>query len=244
MDSLTRQTPRLARLGAAVLTAFLSAALARADMITPNSIPHPPPMVSDPIGSDSIDSSGDLVTTQYTALGLRFPTIPENKGMLTGSTAAITNLSGVDVWAPAVLVKGGPAPAALDYFSGLTMDFVKPGYSGPATANSVSVEVLQASNPKLIAYGQSGSVLGWTQTQSGTGPHGGALYSFQVPDISSIEIIEDLGNLGGTPSWGVAGIAFTPSAATAPEPCGLALAEFGAAALAGWTWRRRRIQAA
>ena len=73
------------------------------------------------------------------------------------------------------------------------------------------------------------------------GPHGGELLTLSAANISSFQLGYEA-TIGGESRfdvpWGVAGIEFTPS--PAPEPGGLALAVFGAAALAGWTWRFRR----
>ena len=60
MDSHTNCTSRLAGLEAVVLAVFLGAVPARAHMITPGSIPTPPP----PVGSaqGTLIPSADLVT--------------------------------------------------------------------------------------------------------------------------------------------------------------------------------------
>src|SRR5262249_51474719 len=86
----------------------------RAEMITPDSIPHPPSAVGSAGGTPVYSSN--LVTTQYAGLGLNF------------DVAAITRLNGVSVWAPIGVAVGGFA-GAIDYAWGLSGDFHSPRVS-------------------------------------------------------------------------------------------------------------------
>ncbi len=86
----------------------------RADLITPDSIPNPPGTVASADGT-SIYSNNNLVTTQYTGLGLNFTS------NALASATAITNLNGIKVWVPAsILVQPalGVAGGATFYFPG------------------------------------------------------------------------------------------------------------------------------
>ena len=236
MDAPLRKPSRFDLILVGALVAFAVPA-ARADYVTPDSIPQPPPAVDTSGGNDQIDSSADLVTTQYTGHGLLFPSLPSFQGRISGLTAAILNLNGVAVWTPAVSVTDNSRPE-IDPFSSLNVQLVGPGGTEPTSASAIIAEVLGSSGIELKAYDRAGAVLGWTATPAGTGPNGGTLLSLNAPGISSFQVFKENRQIG-TQDWGVAGIGFMPS--SAPEPCGLALAGVGAFALAGWTWRRRRL---
>jgi len=247
MVTLQRKPVHLILFWVGAWAALAFPATARADFITPDSIPQPPPTVDTSGGNYRIDSSADLVTAQYTGHGLLFPSLPYSyPGQLTALTAAITNLNGVAVWSPVVSVINGlpagddPRPG-LDYASSVNVQFVKPGGTEATAANSVIVEVLDPSDIGLKAFDPAGNFLGSTVTPVGTGPNGGALLSFSAPGISSFQVFHEETQIG-VQTWGVAGIEFTPSPATAPEPCSLALAAFGATAFMGWALRRRRTR--
>jgi hypothetical protein len=234
--------PRLpAAMTAAVLA--LSAAAGRADFITPDSIVRPPPGVVGSAGFTHITSPADLVTTQYTAKGLDFPSLP-GPFPGTGPTAALTNLGGTDVWVPAFRTEALASTVALVNYTGpLSGRLVQPGTLTSAAVGSLTVEVLGPPGVALSAFG-AGHFLGSDESGSGTaGPHGGALLTVTAPGIRSFEVRGPLVPLGTaripSPSpWGVAGVEF--SLAEAPEPGGLALAAFGALAMAVPAWRRRR----
>jgi hypothetical protein len=214
--------------------------------VTPDSIPQPPPLVGS-AESTPIYSPADLVTNQYVGRGMLFPTVPVWPGKF-GTTAALTKLGGVDAWTPAFWKRGAPWAAEIDYGSE-TIQVVKPGTTTPTTVRSVTVEIVgAASDVGLIGLNARGGELGLTTTPVGTGSHGGVLLTLSGADISSFEIsiVAHIAGFAaddapaGPSGWGVAGVEFAPAPDTAPEPCGLALAGFGAAALAGWTWRLRR----
>jgi hypothetical protein len=244
MDALAR--PRT--LGPALAAALaLWAAAARADFVTPDSIQRPPPGDVGPADFTRIFSAADLVTGQYAGRGLLFPSrlgaVPG-----TGPTAAVTDLGGIDVWAPAVRTEATPWAGVLDYSSTLSGALVRKG--GPAAASSVTVEVLGSAlfGYRLSAFGPGGKLLGWDATPAGVGPHGGRLLTVQAQGITAFQVSRDPLIFPLEPPvpapfvpWGVAGVAFAPEA---PEPCGLVLAGAGLAALAGYGWRRRRRAAA
>ena len=71
MDSRTSRTHRLTSRGAAVLTTLLMAVAARADLITPTSIPNPPPAIGSAEGTPT-PSPAYVVRDQYTSIGIRF----------------------------------------------------------------------------------------------------------------------------------------------------------------------------
>ena len=249
MDSLKSAPTRFAVRCLAALAAGLLSGAARADLITPDSIPQPPPLVGSAEGTP-IYSAADLVTNQYVGRGLLFPTVQIGPGQY-GGAAALTKLGGVAAWAPARPQQGEPWAAEIDYFQ-LTIQPVKPGTTTPTTVRSVTVELVGTDyHVGLFGLDANGGGLGGTTTPVGTGPHGGELLHFSGEGISSFEVTgvfdPPAGRAGAdTPAiafgWGVAGVEFTP--ATAPEPGTLALAGVGALALAGWTWRRRTPRAA
>ncbi len=244
--------------GAWAALAFTTAA--RADFVTPAS-PQSPPMVGS-ANHTSVPFPSGLVTSQYAGLGLRFPytdfwprDIQGSVNTIYGAAAITTvpagNLSGIDVWAPAVLEESGllpPSPdAEVDYSGSLTVQFVKLGGTTPTTVASVTVDVQHLPNTlpiELLALDSKGRLLCETTVSSGTPSYDGELLSLSAQNISSIRVLYSDGStqslLPEEAPWGVASIEFTPSPDTAPEPCGLILAGFGAAALVGWTWRLRR----
>jgi len=246
MVTQERKPVRLRLFWAGAWAALAFSTAARADFVTPYSIAQPPPPVG-PANYSLIDSSADLVANQYTGRGLLFPHNLDFPGATTGTTAAITVVDGVDVWAPAGWYKGSPQAATLWYGTSLSVQLVKPGTTTPMTATSVTVDVLHLPNTlpiQLIALDRNGYILANTDVSSGTGPHGGELLTVSAANFSSFQVGYDASLAGGLPPqelpWGVAGIGFTPSPDTAPEPGGLALVGVGAATLAGWTWRFRR----
>ncbi len=224
-----------------MFAAVLLAAPARAGLITPDSIPQPPPAVS--AANHTPIPSADLVGGQYEGLGIQFGyPMPQ----FTAALAAITHLGGTEVWAPAFWGNASPANADLNYETLLGVQLVKPNSGTPAVASSVTVELTSQSDVYLILYAfdREGKMVGGDAATIGPGSQSVSLTA-SAAEISEFKIGygPTVADLSEGP-WGVAGIEFTPTAGSAPEPCGLALAGFGAAALAGWTWRRRRAQAA
>jgi hypothetical protein len=227
--------------GIALAIAFaLAAPFARGSLITPDSIPNPPQAV----GSGGIFTpvpSGDLVTTQYTRLGLNFSSLAN------GSTTAITTINGVNVWTPAIQYTlppflGGGHVSEISPGGWAGGSFVVPGTLTPAKVSSVSLELL-GSRGIVDFFNTSDRLLG-TGKLSGIGPHGGFLYTFTNPDIQSFSIPAFTGEGGQAyPAWGptgaVAQISFTSS--SSPEPSSLVLAALGALGLAGRFFAQRRM---
>ena len=84
---------RIWRWSALAVAFALAASAARAEMITPNSIPNPPTAVGSADGT--LVSTSNIVNTQYAGLGLNL-------------SGAITSLSGVSVWAPVIFNLDAP----------------------------------------------------------------------------------------------------------------------------------------
>ncbi len=121
------------RISALAVIFALTAPVAQAGMITPDSIPNPPSAVSSANGTPVY--AKNLVTTQYAGLGLNF------------SDTTITRLNGISVWAPVGPVSGNSsansASGVLSYFGPWPGGkFVMPGSSNPTTVSSLSVELL------------------------------------------------------------------------------------------------------
>jgi hypothetical protein len=229
-----------------VLVAVLTMATeARADVITPDSIAHPPGAVGSANGT--LVFASNLVTAQYAGLGLNF-----------ASGAAITNLNGVNVWAPTQpllqplsrTIPGGPPlpfPAARISYNGTWggATFVQPGTQTPTSVSSVTLEIL--GRPVTVdLFNAQGHLLG-TASLGGMGLHGGRFYTFTGSGISSFSVFAPVivpppGAMAINPAWGVAEVSFTP--AHAPEPSSLILAGLGALGVAArFGWRRVRLAA-
>lgn len=220
----------------ALAAAFgFAATVARAEMITPDSIPNPPSAVGSANGTPV--PLGSLVTTQYTGMGLNF------------SLTAITHLKGVAVWAPvqpivvpASQVVGGPPTSypspPIGYMTWMGGgNFVVPGTLKSTSVYSTTLEIMgppvsvQALNSKWQEIGSVGP--------DGVGPHGGDLYTISGGGISafSVSVPVIASSDANYPAWGLAEVSFT----TAPEPSSLVLAGLGALGLAArFGWRRKR----
>jgi hypothetical protein len=212
-------------------------------MITPNSIPSPPPAVG-PTQGAPVPAATDLVVDQYAGLGLRFPTQP---GALPGMglSVAVVRLAGVDAWAPATLTEAvAGRVASLDYSRSITGQLGRP-------TGSLSVEVVGGTGETLFAYDSHGRLVGSAIFFGGRpGPHGGELLSVQGADIRSFTVPAPLLPLaaGSSPlpfpfpppqPWGVAEV----QVVAAPEPASLALAALGLGlALSAGVGRARRAR--
>lgn len=148
----------------ALAVAFgLTAPVAQAEMITPDSISilNRPSAVGSASGTPVYASN--LVTTQYAGLGLNF------------NAAAITSLNGTSVWAPidggvvgvpAIPSSGGSPVTSIsyNYGSGVQGGFVSPGSANPTTVSSLGVDIVgNGSFPppslSMNVYGSNGQVL-------------------------------------------------------------------------------------
>ncbi len=227
----------------ALAVAFgLTAPVAQAGMITPDSISNSPSAVASSNGTPVYRSS--FVTSQYKGVGLNVT-----------SGGAITNLNGVNVWVPTQMLGqpgsssvGGPPGnypvAQVNYNSILSGGFVSPGSLNPTTLSSLTVETLGNPSLSMSVYGLNGQRL--TITPSIGSSAGVQEWTFTGPGISSFSVAADTPGFGhpataSNPAWGVAGVSFTP--ASAPEPSSLVLAGLGALGIAtrlGWR-RSRRI---
>jgi hypothetical protein len=232
----------------ALAAAFgLSVPAARTEMIGPDSIPHAPSAVG--WGNGTPVYAGNLVTGQYTRMGLNF-----------ASGAAITNLNGVNVWAPTEMLAqpashtaGVPPvnlPAAQISYYGTWggVSFVAPGTTTPAVATSLSVELI--GNPQatiFVHYVNNPGVAVPASIVVASEPNGGRLYTFQPgPGITSFSIFAPVPHLPPgvaqpvmaiNPAWGVGKVSVTLT--HAPEPSSLVLAGLGALGLAARYGRRR-----
>jgi len=205
----------------------LAASAARAEMITPDSIPNPPTAVAPNNGTP--DNTSNLVSTQYAGLGL----------MLHG--AVITSLDGVSMWVPSTQ-SSNPSPGgsvgAINYLSSLGGSLVSPGSSNPTTVSSLSLTTFGLiGTPTLKVNGLNGQSLNIVPVlQSGVQIFGLQEWTVTGPGISSFSISAPNNQNG---PWGVAGVSFTPTTATAPEPSSFVLAALGALGLAARRrWRR------
>jgi hypothetical protein len=221
---------------------------ARADLLlSPYSIPNPPSVGS---ASGTPVYASDVVTTQYTGLGLNFPN---------GSTA-ITRLNGVPVWAPVdpvaqpdSRIAGGPPvnfpSGVIGYFgSWAGGSFVSPGSLTPATVSSLYMEIIGHPFLLMSVYGLNGQPLNIiSSVQNWPGLeiwrfNGSGIHSFSA--ITAVMDPPGVATPAATinPSWGVAEVSFTPT--HTPEPASLVLGALGALSLAipsGWRQARKGI---
>lgn len=236
------------RWSALTLTFVLASPVARAEMITPNSISNPPSTVGSANSTPVFVSN--FVTTQYAGLGLNF-----------SSGAAITNMNGVSVWAPTEMlaepdsrIAGAPPPnlpaAQLSYYGRWSgVSFVQPGTLKSAAATSLALEIIGQQNLAIsVTYaGSKVPVAIPTSGRIASEANGGVLYTIPAgPGITSFSIYAPPPILPPgqahpaaliNPAWGVASVSFTT--ATAPEPSSLVLAGLGALGLAARRrWRR------
>lgn len=213
---------RIWRWSVLALVCGLTAPAARAEMITPNSIPNPPGAVGSANGT--LVDANSLVSTQYDGLGLRFLT-----------AVAITQLNNISVWAP---INRGSQNTISYTFYGVGGLLVRPGSLTPTTASSVTMDVIGITGtPDVVANSFYGYLPIVPVLQSTPGPDGGQLWTLTGPGIASFGIGPSASQTG---AWGVAGVFFTPS--PAPEPSSLVLACLGlpSLGLAGWFRRPRR----
>lgn len=207
---------------AVVFGVTLSAA--RAEMITPDSIPNPPNAVGSASGTPI--SMNNMVTTQYAGLGMNF------------NDPVITSLKGVPVWVSVNYPAGVNVGPTVDYaLSSVGGSFQVPGTTKGIHPSSVTFDLIgNPGTPKFLVGGDIGLPLNITPvSQSTPGPDGGHLWTVTGPGIYSVYVSSTANNS----PWGVSEVSFTP--ATAPEPSSLVLAALGTLGLAArFGWRRLR----
>jgi len=238
-----------------VLTFLAVAPGARADFITPSSIPAAPAAISPGVGDTAV-ASANLVTTQYSSLGLDFPA--HQGGTSSSYTTAIVQLGGVTAWAPVLQVGGGPGGLlAFDGGAFVEGQYNDPATGSPLTTTALTVKVTTAWGAGIAyvaGYDLNGNFLGFkgmpiaanaTDEVTLDDPDGIHSFAALVLPASSNPFPGTLG-LAGSPDtlvWGVSGVDFGQTAVTpqvAPEPGSLFLAGFGVCGLLGYHTRRRR----
>ncbi|HTU23305.1 MAG TPA: PEP-CTERM sorting domain-containing protein [Gemmataceae bacterium] len=216
---------RIWRWSALAVAFGLFGSAARAEMITPNSIPNPPSAVGFANGSPV--PNNNIVVSQYNGLGLDM------------AGTAITSLNNTSMWVP-LGISAGPT-GSIDYAMPVSGTLVAPGSVTPTTVSSLTLETYGLSgNPILQVSGLNGQSLNIVPVlQSGVQPFGFQEWTVAGTGISSFSISAPNNQNG---PWGVSGVSFTaPNAATAPEPSSIVLAGLGAIGLAArWRWRRLR----
>jgi MYXO-CTERM domain-containing protein len=231
------------KLGALVLCLAWTSPL-RADLITPDSIPSPPPVSP---ASDGKLAPGGWVTDQYVGVGLNFPY--RMTGVDTGLSTALVQVDGVKVWTGASAVDAGIL-GGVSFSAGVRAELVVPGTQTPATADSLRLEVVASGGAGLASavvqgYDARGDLLLSQRTSISEGP-GGTWVTLSAPGLHSFQVTAFPGLVpasasGNTPfTWGVAAV----DVQTAPEPASLAHASLALLGLAGWAWRRRRFPSA
>jgi hypothetical protein len=221
------------------------APVARADLVTPDSIASP--VLSSEI-DDSVPSGG-LVTNQYQGLGLLFSVQRLGEPAVIYSTAII-QLNNRDVFTGAY--QATTSSGAVNHVSyqsptGVTAALVQPGTTTQAVADSVTVS-LYSNGPilaQLEAFDKNGRLLKTITTQ--VGGDSNTPIEFDVAGIQSVyttafqPIIDPPppgeGSIQGHPSfiWGVSSIEWHE----VPEPAGFVLSGLGMFALLGYALRRR-----
>lgn len=217
------------RWSALVFAFGLTAPVARAEWITPDSIPNPPSAISSANGTPV--SAGNAVIGQYSGFGLVFPW-----------ESAITKLNGVSVWAPVAnpgVTTGQSSSGSINYSYGGSVlgRIVAPISLNPRTVSSLTVEVLGNPSAQVNAYsyGPNGRLLHITPVIESIA--GGQDWTFTGPGIGSFFVTQ---LTGSSQPYGVAAVSLNPAPTPEPlpEPSGLVLAGLGALGLATGAGRR------
>jgi hypothetical protein len=209
----------------------------RAGVITPDSIPSPPPAVS-PIAQGTVVLPSQQASDQYAGLGLVF------------GNAAVGEIHGVKVWLPTLNFFNPEQPSS----GSNSLNFVAPativgGTNVPGNADAAAkTDVIRAefifdsdatTAPRMVAADAHFHLLTTNMEFVGIGPHGGMLEQLQATGMSIF------GLSGYTPAltdhWGIAEIETGPLTALqpAPEPGSLVLASLGSLTVLGYVRRRR-----
>jgi len=214
---------------------------ARAEMITPDSIPNPPAAVGS--GNGTPVYANNLVSTQYMSLGLDFG----------NSWTAITHLNSIPVWVPVGIPYPTPGSTGgqIDYNTawwGANLNSLTT--RNPITVSSLTVETVgNLGFLSLGVIGRNGLPLNIAPVvQSVPGSNGEEIWTFTGSGIwgfyAALPPGEAVPAHETDSTWGVAAVSFTPPAGQTPEPSSLLLAGLGALGLAArFGWRRLRLAA-
>lgn len=219
---------------------------AQAEMITPDSIPNPPAAVGSANGTPVY--AGNLVSTQYTGLGLTF----------NYQWNAVTSLNGVPVWVPVESSGTVTTPVLPPNYVWGHVNYYAPWYGAslnslttrnPITVSSLTVKTIgHPGYLSLHVCGRNGLPLDiapvvqdvpgpsdekiWRFIGSGIGSFSASLVPPPGVAVPALEI---------NAPWGIAAVSFTPPAGQTPEPSSLLLAGLGALSLAArFGWRRMK----
>jgi hypothetical protein len=209
---------------AAVLLAPTSGA--RAEYITPDSVPSPAAVTSPAVDGTPVGLGG-LAGEQYTRFGIEL------------GNCALVRINNVLCWAPTADWMQTNTADHLSFTSGSILGvFGIPGTPNLARTGSVSVEFINVSSSLGWIYGfDSLGRLFTFMDNTEVGPHGGTVATLNTPDITGILLSTSAGwqyPIGGRP-WGIAAISFGPLTAVesfvAPEPSALLISLLGGAGL-------------
>lgn len=202
----------------------LATSTARAEMITPDSIPNPPSAVGSAAGT--IVDPSNIVANQYTGLGLNF-----------NSFTAISHLNGNSVWVPVFTAGGGKGsiPPQTVGYGGIDAGFVSLGTSNPTIVSSFSVNIVGNQPLSMSVYGVNGVPINNITPVIQSLP-GSQVWTFTGLGMSSFSVVPTTMN---SSPFGISGVSVTT--ANTPEPSTLILAGLGALGLATrFGWRRVR----
>src|SRR5262245_17877212 len=162
----------------------VAAANASADYVTPDSILWPPQATYPGTEGTPVDRA-DWVTTQYSSLGLTFPTMAITPEIAYGT--GVASVQGANVWSPLVSSFDGPGHSVSKL--GFLAGFVEVGLTRPA--DSLAVDVVWAGTAEwfdVVAYTANNGCFS-IQMEGGTGPRrislaggeaGGGFVSFVI----------------------------------------------------------------
>ena len=225
-------------IGVFLLGGWETLALARAGVITPDSIASPPTAVT-PLAQGTAVLPAQQASDQYAGLGLLF------------GNAAIGEINGVKVWVPTLNPFDPDHPPPSNSLNFVAPAFVLAGVNVPGNRDApAKTDLFRAEfvfdagvtgTPVMVATDMHFGMQLKSVQSIGTGPHGGVLEELQGANMSIF-------GMSGMPAaettnWGIAEIEIGPLTAvqTAPEPGTLALAVLGSLSVIGYLRRRRGL---